>query len=430
MKIYAVGGSVRDLKIGRECHDHDYVVVGSTVEEMLAAGYKQVGAEFPVFLHPETGEEYALARKEVSTGDKYTDFTFKFTPDITLREDLERRDFCCNSLAMDMETGEIIDYFNGLTDIKNKLIRHVNAEHFIEDPLRVLRGIRQSCQLNFMIAEDTVRLCTDMVHKGMLSALTPERVWKEMEKALYTKKFYLFIHYLDIMDALSVILPEVAELKNVPENTAYHPEGNSYKHVLLTLKEVNKYDKEGKDLALINFALLCHDLGKALTDKTEWPAHHGHDDLGLSLIDGLCDRLKVPNDYRDFAKLFCKNHMKFYNFLERSVKTQYDNIEEITKFKDGNKLNLVQICHACDKLGREGFVKEERIDLMLRVFTRQNIIFTILKDKGLKDLPKETQEHLNHFKGEKFGKLYRDAKISYLKGKLNEYKQNNSRGSV
>jgi tRNA nucleotidyltransferase (CCA-adding enzyme) len=321
---------------------------------------------------------------------------------------------------MDMETGEIIDYFNGLTDIKNKLIRHVNAEHFIEDPLRVLRGIRQSCQLDFMIAEDTVRLCTDMVHKGMLSALTPERVWKEMEKALYTKKFYLFIHYLDVMDALSVILPEVAELKNVPENTDYHPEGNAYKHVLLTLKEVNNYDKEGKDLALINFALLCHDLGKALTDKTEWPAHHNHDDLGLSLIDGLCERLKVPNDYRDFAKLFCKNHMKFYNFLERSVKTQYDNIEEITKFKDEHKLNLVQICHACDKLGREGFVKEERIDIMLRVFTRQNIIFTILKDIGLKDLPKETQEHLNHFKGEKFGKLYRDAKISYLKGKLHE----------
>lgn len=420
-KIYLVGGAVRDELLNRPIHDRDYVVVGSTVEEMLEKGFKQVGAEFPVFLHPETNDEYALARKEISTGDKYTDFKFKFTPDITLREDLERRDFTINALAKDNE-GNIIDYFNGQYHLKTGIIQHINSEHFIEDPLRVLRGIRFSCQLdNFIIAEDTLKLMNEMTKKGMLNALTEERVWKELEKALRTHNFYLFIHYLDVIDALHVILPEVYALKYIPENTEYHPEGNAYKHTLLTLKEVKSYNKSEDDLALINFALMCHDLGKALTPKEELPAHHGHDFNGIEIIDRLCDRLKVPNDYRNFAKCFCKNHMKIYNFLDHRTVTQYDMIEELTKFKDGHKMNLIQICHACDKLGRDGIVKPARIDIMFNAFTRMNLIFTILKDKGLKDLPEDIQERLSHYKGEKFGKLYRDAKISYLKSFLKSF---------
>lgn len=417
-KIYKIGGCVRDKLLGKEPHDIDYVVVGATIAEMLEKGFKQVGAEFPVFLHPETNDEYALARKEVSTGDKYTDFKFIFTPDITLREDLERRDFTINALAEDNITGEIIDYFNGINDLKNKVIRHINSEHFIEDPLRVLRGLRFACQLDFMIAEDTLRLMADMTQKGMLNALTEERVWKEIEKALTTPRFDLFLHYLDVIGALEVILPEVAALKDIPENTEYHPEGNAYAHTILTLKEVGQYSLSGKDLALVNFALMCHDLGKALTPKEELPAHHGHDFNGLKLINRLCKRLKVPNDFRDFAKNFCNYHMQFYNFLDRRTVTQYDLIETLTKFKDNHVMNLIQKCHACDKLGRGGFIKPERVELMLRVFNRMNLIYTILKDIGLKDLPTDVQERLSHYKGEKFGKIYRDAKISYLKHHL------------
>ena len=420
-KKFLVGGAVRDELLNRPIHDRDYVVVGATVEEMLAQGYKQVGKEFPVFLD-ENGEEYALARKEISTGDKYTDFKFIFTPDITLREDLERRDFTVNALAKDLDTGVLTDYFNGLTDLKNGIIRHINSEHFVEDPLRVLRGIRQSCEFqlynDFVIAEDTLRLMQDMTQKGMLNALTEERVWKEIEKALNTPYFYLFIHYLDVIGALEVILPEVATLKNVPENTEYHPEGNAYAHTILTLKEVAQYNLNGKDLALVNFALMCHDLGKALTPKEELPAHHGHDFNGLKIINKLCNRLKVPNDFRDFAKTFCNYHMQFYNFLDRRTVTQYDLIETLTKFKDNHVMNLIQKCHACDKLGREGFIKPERVELMLKVFNRMNLIYTILYNIGLKDLPQEVQERLSHYKGEKFGKLYRDAKISYLKAHL------------
>jgi len=422
--IYKIGGAVRDKLLGKEPHDIDYVVVGSTPDEMLSLGYKQVGTDFPVFLHPETGEEYALARKEISTGDGYGDFKFDFNPKISLEEDCLRRDFTINQICED-ENGQIIDYFNGVKDLRHRMIRHICAKHFVEDPVRLLRCARFAAKLDgFTIAEDTIRLCQSMVHKGMLNALTPERVWGEIEKALSSNHFNDFIHSLDVMDALEVILPEVAALKGVPENVEYHPEGNAYKHTLLTLKEVTNHKLSEQDRAYVNFALMCHDLGKALTDKAKWPAHHGHDDLGLSVIDCLCDRLKVPNDFRNYAKTFCKHHMKLYNFLDQHTKTQYDLIDTLTKFKDNHTLNIVQICHSCDKLGRAGMTNPERVELMLRVFNRMNLIYLILKDIGLKDLPVETQENLARFKGEKFGKLYRDAKISYLKRKLNEVRGN------
>ena len=430
IKKYLVGGAVRDFLLGRECHDKDYVVVGSTPEQMLSLGYKQVGAEFPVFLHPETGEEYALARKEISTGDGYQDFKFYFGPDVTLREDLERRDFTINALAMDLETNEIIDYFNGQTHLKHKLIERVNPEHFIEDPLRVLRGIRFSCQLDgFVIGEYTLRLMTDMVQKGMLEHLTPERIWKEIEKALQTTDFDLFIHYLDVIGALKIIFPEVYSLKNVPEKEEYHPEKNAYKHLILTLRQVyHRFDCNGlllekemdkHEIALVNFGLLCHDLGKNLTQEC-WPAHHGHDILGLDLVDELCDRLKVPNGYRDFGKLSCKYHMKFYEFLKSNVKTQYDMLKEITNFKNWEPIKLLYKLHVCDLYGREGHVSEERTETCWNVLERIKTIYNIMYGITLKDLPKEVQENLFRFKGEKFGKLYRDAMISYLKHGLHK----------
>lgn len=431
MKVYLVGGSVRDKLLNRHIHDRDFVVVGSTPQQMLGLGYRQVGNDFPVFLHPDTGEEYALARKEISTGDGYKDFKFVFTPDITLKEDCERRDFTINSLIMD-ESGEIIDYFNGVKDLKNKIIRHINTQHFMEDPLRVLRAARFAAQLDFTIADSTKRLCRYMVEKGMLNALSSERVWKEIEKALYTTNFYKFIEVLDDLDALQILLPEVYNLKEIPENIIYHPEGNSYKHVILTLQQVsNQYNIKGdflnlypdiqKEVGLINFGLLCHDLGKALTPKEELPAHHGHSERGTDIIKNLCERLKVPNEFRDFGILACTYHMYFYEFLNTSVKKQYDKIKIWTdNFKDSKNVRLLLKLHRCDLDGRKGDIAQERIRTFENVSNRIETIMTIMWNKTLKDLPHKKQEELSKFKGQQFGKLYRDAMISYLKHHLKE----------
>ena len=432
MKIYAVGGSIRDEILKRPIHDNDYVVVGSSIEEMISLGYKQVGKDFPVFLHPQTHEEYALARIEVPTGKGHKDFKFEFGPNVTLEMDLCRRDFSINALAKDMETGQIIDYFNGLLDINNGVLRHVSP-HFIEDPLRVLRLARFVSQLEFSVHPDTMKLCKQMVKQGALDNLTPERIWKEIEKALHTFNFHLFIQTLDELDALKIIFQELYALKEVPENTTYHPEGNAYKHVLLTLQQIHEQTEShyleyqlSKDLqhqtALINFGLLCHDLGKALTDKEKWPAHHGHDNLGIELVDKMCDRLKIPNEYRDFGKLACKYHMMFYEFLKCQKKTQYDKIKAITNFKDNKDLLLLYRVHRCDLLGREGEISTQRIDNMHETFLHINQIYQSLKNKTLKDLPEQTQKELLKYSGEQFGKLYRDAMISYLKHEMSKYK--------
>ena len=421
IKIYLVGGAVRDILLNKEPHDKDYVVIGSTPDEMISLGFKQVGNNFPVFLHPETGDEYALARTERKIGDKHTDFAFSFGPEVTLEMDLRRRDLTVNSLAQDLETGEIIDYFGGQEDLKNKILKHIDDD-FALDPLRVLRVCRFASQLNFMIHSDTIILCRQMTKLGMLEHLTPERVWKELEKALYTDKFDLFLHYLQLCNAIQVILPEVSILDEIPENIEYHPEVTTWNHLMLCFKELRKrcQVKDPHERSLINFGVLCHDLGKQLTDKSKWPAHHGHTELGIDVIDKMCDRLKIPNEYRDFGKLACKYHMNFYEFLDMNVKTQYDKINELTKFKDFTNLKLLKGVHICDMFGKARKVSDTKYQNMLSTLTRMDIIFNILKDKGLDDLPKETQEHLSTFSGEQFGKLYRDARISYLKSKLKE----------
>lgn len=425
-KIYKIGGCVRDYLLNRPSHDVDYVVVGATIEQMLSLGYKQVGKDFPVFLHPKTGEEYALARKEVTIGPKYTDFKFVFTPDITLEEDCIRRDLTINALCQDMHTGEIVDFFNGQEDLKNKTLRHV-SKHFVEDPLRVLRVARFKAQLDFDIATSTRNLCRMM--KSMLTELTPERVWKETEKALHTFNFADYIEGLEETYALPIIMDEVAKLQKVPERLDYHPEKNAYKHVLLCLKQVaDMYVRfnttkptDWDEVALLNFGLLCHDLGKVCTENT-WPKHPNHEILGLDVIDGLCDRLKIPNEYKAFAKLACRYHMKFYTFLDMSVKKQYDMLKAITNnFREYKPLQLLIQLHACDLYGRKGEISEERIKYFNHVLDRVKTIYNIMEGKTLKDLPNDTQENLAKHKGEQFGKLYRDAMISYLKHGLQTY---------
>lgn len=416
-KIYAIGGQIRDEFLNRPIHDRDYVVVGSTIEKMLSLGFKQVGAEFPVFLHPKTKDEYALARTEKKIGNKHTDFAFEFNPTVTLFEDCSRRDFTINAICRDIETGEIIDYFNGVQDIENKIIRHIN-DNFKCDPLRILRAVRFSCQLNFTIAEKTKDLCKRMVLDGMLEHLTEERVWKEIEKALKTEHFYKFLEGLNEINALKVILPEVYELKNVEENPKWHPEGNTYNHTLLCLKEVKKHKLEDTNLSMVNFGVLCHDLGKQLTPIEKRPSHHGHDNDGKEIVERLCARLKIPNIYRDFAKICCKYHMKLYQFLDMHIKKQYDIIYDITKFKDRTFLDLLLKVHACDLFGKERPCTDEEFQYMLNTITRINLIYFIMCGVGLEQLPEETQLMLSKYSGKKFGELYRAAKISYLKHHL------------
>lgn len=414
MKIYLVGGAVRDKLLGKEPHDKDYVVVGSTVEEMLSLGFTQVGKDFPVFLHPETGEEYALARTERKIGDKHTDFSFEFSSNVTLEDDLVRRDFTINAMAMDMETSEIIDYFNGKQDLENKILRAVRPETFIEDPLRVLRGCRFAAQLNFEIVSETMELFNQMVNDGMIEHLTAERVWKETEKALtlgYNSEKYFEL--LNECGALKVLMPEVYRLVNTPEQVKYHPSGNTFKHTMIALTRVQNED------SLTKFIVLCHDFGKGVTPVDILPKHSGHDERGIAEIDSFCDRLKVPNNYRESAKTFCKNHMRMARFTEMNVKKQYDMIKELSNnFKDLNILEIYIKGFYADWTGENEQTAWNDINEANDITNVIRKVFNIMYGITLKDLPEKTQEDLSKQKGEKFGKLYRDAMISYLKFRL------------
>ena len=338
MKIYQVGGAVRDKLMGITPHDIDYVVVGADAQELLDKGFHQVGKGFPVFINPKNGSEYALARKEIKTGQKHTDFKFIFDKTITLKEDIERRDFTCNALAYDEENDIIIDYHNGEKDIKNKLLRVVNPKHFVEDPLRVLRLCRFAAQLDFTPTQDTLELASKMVAQGMLQHLSAERLWQEIYKALQTPRFEKFIMVARQCNALKEILPEVELLFQTPERTDFHPEGNSGDHTMLCLKQV------ANNSAKIKFATLLHDIGKTLTPKEILPSHHLHEISGLELIKNICRRLKVPNDLRNFALLCCKQHMKLHlvqkmragtmvNFTLALLKQPYDLEDFITVCK-------------------------------------------------------------------------------------------------
>lgn len=416
MKIYLVGGAVRDKLLGKEPHDKDYVVVGSTVKEMLSLGFIQVGKDFPVFLHPETGEEYALARTERKIGDKHTDFSFEFSSNVTLEDDLVRRDLTINAMAMDIETGEIIDYFNGKQDLENKILRAVRPETFVEDPLRVLRGCRFAAQLNFEIAPETMELFKQMVNDGMLEHLTAERVWKETEKALtlgYNSEKYFEL--LNECEALKVLMPEVYRLVNTPEQIKYHPSGNTFKHTMIALTRVQNEN------SLTKFIVLCHDFGKGVTPADILPKHSGHDERGIAEIDSFCDRLKVPNNYREFAKTFCKNHMRMARFPEMNVKKQYDMVKELSNnFKNIENLQMFIECFYADWTGENEQTAWNNIEEADNITYMMKKIFNIMCGITLKDLPEKTQEDLSKQKGEKFGKLYRDAMISYLKSKLKE----------
>lgn len=352
MKSYLVGGAVRDTLLGLPVKDRDWVVVGATPEEMLNAGYQQVGRDFPVFLHPKSHEEYALARTERKSGVGYTGFTVHAAPDVTLEQDLLRRDLTVNALAQD-ENGNIIDPFNGQRDLHNRILRHVSPA-FGEDPLRVLRVARFAARyahLSFRIADETMALMRAMTDAGELAHLTTERVWQETENALRTRNPQVYFQVLRDCDALAVLFPEVDALYGVPAPAKWHPEIDTGVHTLMTLTMAAMLSPDVD----VRFATLCHDLGKGLTPKELWPRHHGHGPAGVKLVEGLCKRLRVPNDIRDLAKLVAEFHDLIHTFPILLPKTIVKLFDSIDAWRKPHRVEQIALTSEADVRGRTGF---------------------------------------------------------------------------
>lgn len=349
LEIYQVGGSVRDALLGKPSVDRDFVVVGSNPDELLARGFRPVGRDFPVFLHPDTGEEYALARTERKCGRGYHGFAFHAGSDVTLEEDLARRDLTINAMAV-AEDGMLIDPFNGRLDLEQGHLRHV-SEAFREDPVRILRLARFATRFEaFRIAGRTMALCRDMVSDGEVDFLVAERVWQEMSRALMHPRPSRFFSVLREIGALRVILPEIDALFGVPQAPQHHPEIDTGRHTLMVLDQAASL---GGGLAE-RFAALVHDLGKARTPAEQWPAHHGHERLGLPLIKGLCERLRVPGACRDLALLVGEFHLQTHRAETLQPAGLVRLLERVDAFRRPERLEPFLLACAADYKGRLG----------------------------------------------------------------------------
>lgn len=352
MQIYLVGGAVRDTLLNYPFTERDWVVVGATPQQLLDLGYQQVGKDFPVFLHPKTKEEYALARTERKNGKGYTGFAVYADSDVTLEQDLMRRDLTINAIAKH-ENGQLVDPFGGINDIKNKVLRHVSPA-FSEDPLRVLRVARfyaRYAHLGFTVAAETLALMTDISQSGELSTISPERIWLETAKALQERNPEAFIQVLQKTSALKQIMPEVAALWGVPQPEKWHPEIDTGIHTLLVLKQAAQLSPRLD----IRFAALVHDVGKGTTNPINWPAHHGHDRSGLKLIEALCQRLRVPNDCKDLALLVCQYHQIIHQAFELKPATVLKMFNNIDLWRKPERLHAILLACTADMRGRTGF---------------------------------------------------------------------------
>lgn len=351
MKVYLVGGAVRDKLLNYPSQEMDWVVVGARPEELEAQGYLPVGKDFPVFLHPETKEEYALARTERKVGPGYAGFEFHASPDVTLEQDLLRRDLTINAMAMD-EHGQLIDPYGGLQDLEAKVLRHV-SDAFREDPVRVLRVARFAARyhhLGFRVAPETMMLMREMVDSGEVDYLVAERVWREMQQALSEDNPEIFFQVLRECGALQRILPEIDNLFGVPQPARYHPEIDTGLHTMLSLQQAVKLS----DKVRVRFAVLVHDLGKAATPKHVLPQHIGHEERGVPLIKGLCERIAVPNDCRDLALLVSKYHTHCHRAKELRPATVLRTLEALDAFRRPERFEEFLLCCEADARGRTG----------------------------------------------------------------------------
>jgi tRNA nucleotidyltransferase (CCA-adding enzyme) len=356
LQIYLVGGAVRDRLLGLPVGDRDHVVVGSSVADMLAQGFTQVGRDFPVFLHPKTQQEYALARTERKQGQGYTGFVCHAAPDVTLEEDLLRRDLTINAIAEDAD-GQLYDPYGGQADLAARVLRHVSPA-FSEDPLRVLRVARFAARFHaqgFTIAPDTLALMRKMTKDGELEHLTPERVWKEIERVLLGPTPQIFFEVLRECGALAVLLPEVDALYGVPAPERWHPEVDTGLHTMLTLEQACRLSPA----LTVRFAALVHDVGKGLTPKAFWPSHHGHGQKGLPLIRNLCERLRVPADCRDLALLVSDLHTHIHIAFELKPSTLLKVFDKADAWRRPERFAELLLACRADFHGRTGF--EEKV---------------------------------------------------------------------
>lgn len=352
MKTYLVGGAVRDKLLGYPFSEQDWVVVGASVEDMLEAGYQQVGKDFPVFLHPETKDEYALARTERKTAAGYRGFEVHATPDVTLEEDLTRRDLTINAIAQ-QEDGTLIDPCHGTQDLANKVLRHVSPA-FAEDPVRILRIARfhaRYAHLGFRIADETMSLMKRMVDAGEVDALVPERIWQEMQKALTEKTPTVFITSLRDCGALERIVPELDRLWGVPQPKQHHPEIDTGIHTLMVLEQACRLSEDPR----VRFAALVHDLGKGTTPKDQWPRHIDHEARGADIVLDVCKRLRVPNEYRDLAERTARFHLHYHRALELKPATVVKTLMQLDAYRKPQRFEHFLLAAEADARGRPGY---------------------------------------------------------------------------
>ncbi|MEH6456767.1 MAG: multifunctional CCA addition/repair protein [Cocleimonas sp.] len=370
MKTYLVGGAVRDKILGLPIKDNDWVVTGATPDDMLELKYTAVGKDFPVFLHPKTHEEYALARTERKTAAGYHGFQFHADPNVTLEEDIQRRDLTINALAEDQD-GNVIDYVNGRQDIKDRVLRHVSPA-FAEDPVRVLRIARFAARfahLGFTVADQTMALMRDMVKAGEIDALVAERVWQETSRALTEKAPDVFIEVLRECGALVVLFPEIDRLFGMPQPVEHHPEIDTGVHTMLVLQQACLLS----DDPLIRFAALTHDLGKGTTPKDILPHHYDHEERGVNLVKELCERYKVPNQYRELAEITSRYHTHVHRAFEVKPTTLLKVLNSTDAFRKPERFKQFITACIADSHGRPGY---EDYDY------RQAPFFELVRDKA------------------------------------------------
>jgi tRNA nucleotidyltransferase (CCA-adding enzyme) len=365
MEIYLVGGAVRDKLLGIKPKERDWVVVGGTPAELEAQGYRQVGKDFPVFLHPKTHEEYALARTERKTAPGYYGFTVHAAPDVTLEEDLLRRDLTINAIA-ESEDGQLIDPFNGQQDLAERLLRHVSPA-FSEDPVRILRVARFAARfshLGFTVAPETNQLMQDMVNAGEVDALVAERVWAETDRALGEQTPARFFEVLRDCGALAKLFPEIDCLYGVPQPEKHHPEIDTGVHTMMVLEQAARLSPE----PIVRFAALVHDLGKGITPKDQWPKHINHEECGVPLVEAMCERLRAPKAYRELAVAVTRYHLHYHRAAELKPTTLLKTLNSVDALRRPERFEqFIAACEA-DSRGRPGFEDKhfEQPDILRR----------------------------------------------------------------
>ncbi len=403
VKTYLVGGAVRDRLLGRPVKDRDWVVTGSSPEEMIARGFRPVGKDFPVFLHPETHEEYALARTERKVAPGYHGFVFHADPAVTIEEDLGRRDLTINAIAEDPD-GRLIDPFGGRQDIADRRLRHVSAA-FSEDPVRLLRVARFAARLaphGFSVAEETMRLMRQMVTSGEVDALVAERVWQELESALAETRPSVFITVLRECGALARLFPEIDRLFGVPQPARYHPEIDTGLHTLMALD----YAAAAGNDSVVRFAVLCHDLGKAMTPRECWPRHHGHEDAGVPAVEALCARLRAPRRMREMAVLVCRYHTHCHRAAELRPASVLKLLEAIDALRRPERLQAFVAACLADARGRQGLTDSD--------YPQADLLRQALATARAVDLSGLCQQGLA---GEKLKQAIRRARIDAIAGR-------------